>query len=222
MQIQVFDGDRVFLIRINLTERIWHMIAPLVGESLHITGEPSPEWDRELTEQSTARLREGLESPIQTLLTCSPDRHRRRGFGKVQREVLGERIWLDPRDTRDGEIQRLSGILASLKHASSFPLMLFTMPKLSSVEHRLAWLLREEADGFPANEVPSRVLRRLQEMQNLGLSEEVKNSLARDADRVALGELTQDAVARLHEWRLLQRTPDSKIRATQKLQVVLI
>lgn len=225
MQVQLFDSDLSFLFRFHTTEQLWVTLRDVIRASLPLPGvTPNPEWDRTLSRDLAESLLLGLQESLDQLLDREAAKRRSSEFGHVQVIALGSTVWIDPRDPESHEFQRVNGIYSAIKNAEAYPLHIFTLPKLGSLEFRTSWALRDTLPGTALSyaEIRDTVTDALHAALEHERSEENRTSFARDIERATERGVIESVVAFLSEWHLAQRTPSSTARATDKLRGILL
>ncbi|MEU3612222.1 hypothetical protein ABZ725_07855 [Streptomyces sp. NPDC006872] len=223
MEVQLFDGEGRFIFRIKLSEKIWPTVRHAFQDmSITLDGEPTANWDCEFAPNVTAGLLRDLEGILLQYRDRALARKRVGNFGEVTETILGENLWIDPRHPEDQELQRLNLLFVALRDTieSDQRVHLFTMPHLGSIEHRLAWLLRENPQGVLEPDIAALLFRSFQQLQDATTNEHIKSSLRRDAEKIT--DTLEQSIRLLISWQLAHHSQIGALQATKKLEVVLI
>ncbi|MFE7359223.1 hypothetical protein ACFU8Q_40685 [Streptomyces sp. NPDC057543] len=194
-------------------------------DTLSLPGkEGNPEWDRRIEPEHAKAFSDGLEPTLHHFLAREADKGNDGGFGQVHAIVLDQQIWINPRDPEAQELQRVNGIHTALRNARSFPLYLFTLPRLDSLEFRISRVLRNESSDISRTpeELRDQVVGLLGKIRESETVAENRESFTRDIESIGREGVVDEVVAFLCEWRLAERSPNGMVRATEKLRHVLM
>jgi hypothetical protein len=216
---QIFDTAGEFVFRIHPGDRLW----PLVREA----------FARYDTESGDVAV--DLNGITEALAVLEPELGDRlagvRAKGRTGEEldeasvdVLGQQVWVNPRDPEDGELQRLNRLVSRLREAreAGLAVQVLQVPALGPLPHRVATLLRSAPDGIAGPDLPRRVLAWIDELgRTPPFSTNFQQALRLDAESVR-GDGLDDALSTLASARLIDEAADGSIRATPKLRTIII
>jgi hypothetical protein len=226
VELQVFDDRDGFVLRIVPGDVLWPVLRDAFGDRLPAAGDDGfPSDDFAVDAADVGPIVARLETALRRQRALVAERGPTGGFGEVTVAVLGEEVRVDPRAPDDQVLQRLNTLFVAVQGANAAGLGVrgFVQPQLGSLDHRVAWALRDAPDGIARADLADVLLGLIRELRSAEpSSEEIRDSLDANARAVAEGAPVDDAIARLRGWHLVDEGPDGVLRPTSKLRTVII